>query len=63
MAGVLAFERRDFKNAAEHFEQSGPTFTNNEQVYSLYGACLLELGNAQKAVPVFAALLERYPTA
>jgi tetratricopeptide (TPR) repeat protein len=61
MAGVLAFERREFKKAAGHFEQAGSALTNNEQAYSLYGACLLELGNAQKAVPVFATLLEHYP--
>jgi tetratricopeptide (TPR) repeat protein len=61
MAGVLAFERREFKTAAEHFEQAGPALTNNEQAYSLYGACLLEIRDAQKAVPVFATLLKSYP--
>jgi tetratricopeptide (TPR) repeat protein len=61
MAGVLAFEKRDFGNAAEHFEQTGPALASNEQAYSLYGACLLELGNGQKAVPIFRDLLERYP--
>jgi tetratricopeptide (TPR) repeat protein len=61
MAGVLDFESRNFKDAAEHFERAGPTLMKNEQAYSLYGACLLELGNAQQALPIFAALSERFP--
>jgi tetratricopeptide (TPR) repeat protein len=61
MAGVLAFEKRDFRSAADHFEQAGPTLASNEEAYSLYGASLLVLGNPQKALPIFAALLEKYP--
>lgn len=59
MAGVLAFERRDCAGATEHFEQSGPELASNPQAYSFYGSCLLELGKAEKAVPIFSALLEQ----
>jgi tetratricopeptide (TPR) repeat protein len=61
MAGVLAFEGRDCPLAIGHFEKAGPNLVGNEQAYSLYGACLLEMNKAQKAAPVFASLLERVP--
>jgi len=61
MAGVLAFEGRDCPMAIEHFEKAGSNLDKNEQAYSLYGACLLEVNKAQKAASVFAGLLERFP--
>jgi tetratricopeptide (TPR) repeat protein len=61
MAGVLAFEKHDCNTATRNFEQAGPELAQNQQAYSFFGACLLELNNAQKAVLVFTTLLKQFP--
>jgi tetratricopeptide (TPR) repeat protein len=61
MAGVLAFEKHDCKTAMRNFEQAGPELAQNQQAYSFFGACLLELNNAQKAVMVFTTLSKQFP--
>jgi tetratricopeptide (TPR) repeat protein len=61
MAGVLAFEKHDCNTATRNFEQTGPELAQNQQAYSFFGACLLELNNAQKAVLVFTTLSKQFP--
>ena len=61
MAGVLAFEKRDCNTAVIHFGKAGPELADNQQAYSFYGACLLQLNRSQEASPVFATLLKRSP--
>jgi len=61
MAGVLAFEKHDCGTATTHFEKTGPELADNQQAYSFYGACLLQLNRSQEASAVFAALLKSFP--
>jgi tetratricopeptide (TPR) repeat protein len=61
MAGVLAFEKHDCNTAMRYFEKAGSELAKNQQAYSFFGACLLELNNAQKAVLVFTTLLKQFP--
>lgn len=61
MAGVLAFERHDCNTATQDFEQAGPELAKNQQAYSFFGACLLELNDAHKAVLIFTTLLKQFP--
>jgi tetratricopeptide (TPR) repeat protein len=61
MLAVLAYKRRDCATAVQHFAQSGSLLDSQPGALQQYGACLMELGQAEKAIPVFQRILAAHP--
>lgn len=61
MAGVLAFERRDYFAAAGHFEAGRLEMEANPQAGAMYGECLVKLRRPAEAVTVFERLQRADP--
>jgi tetratricopeptide (TPR) repeat protein len=61
MLAVLAYKKRDCVMAAQHFEQSGSLIDSQPGALQEYGACLMDLKQSGKAVPVFRRILASHP--
>lgn len=61
MLAVLAYKKRDCVTAVQHFEQSGSLIDSQPGALQEYGACLMELKQTEKAVPIFRRILTSHP--
>jgi tetratricopeptide (TPR) repeat protein len=61
MLAVLAYKKRDCATAVQHFAQSGPLLDSQAGALQEYGACLMELRQTDKAIPVFQRILASRP--
>jgi tetratricopeptide (TPR) repeat protein len=61
MLAVLAYKKRDCAMAVQHFSQSGSLVGSQPGALQAYGACLVELKQTGKAIPVFQQLLAQHP--
>jgi tetratricopeptide (TPR) repeat protein len=58
MLAVLAYKSGDCEKAAAHFSESGSILNSQPGALQEYGACLLRLKQADKAVEIFQAILK-----
>jgi tetratricopeptide (TPR) repeat protein len=61
MLGVVAYKRGDCAQAVKEFEQSGRLLEAQPAAVQQYGACLMELKQTEKAIPVFQRVLVSHP--
>ena len=61
MLAVLAYKKRDCGTAVQHFAQSGSLVDSQPGALQEYGACLVELKQTEKAIPVFQQILASHP--
>jgi tetratricopeptide (TPR) repeat protein len=61
MLAVLAYKKGDCAQAVEHFSLSGPVLDAQPVVREEYGACLVKLGQSEKAIAVYQRVLELNP--
>jgi tetratricopeptide (TPR) repeat protein len=61
MLAVLAYKKRDCATAVEHFAQSGSLLDSQPGALQEYGACLMQLRQTEKAIPVFEQILASHP--
>ncbi len=61
MLAVLAFKKHDCGTAAPHFAQSGAIIDSQAGALEMYGSCLMELKQADKAIPIFGKMLALHP--
>ena len=61
MLAVLAYKKRDCAIAVQHFAQSGSLLASQPGALQEYGACLMELRQTEKAIPVFQQTLASHP--
>jgi tetratricopeptide (TPR) repeat protein len=61
MLAVLAYKKRDCVTAVRHFEQSGSLMDSQPGALQEYGACLMDLKQTDKAVPVFRRIVASHP--
>jgi tetratricopeptide (TPR) repeat protein len=61
MLGVLAYKRHDCASAVKHFEASRQVISSQPVALTEYGSCLLDLKQAESAIPVFQEILKRQP--
>ncbi len=57
MLAVLAYKKGDCSTAVQHFAQSGSLVDSQPGALQEYGACLVELKQTEKAVPIFQQIL------
>jgi tetratricopeptide (TPR) repeat protein len=62
MLGTMAYKTHDCASAVKHFRASGPVLASQPSAMELLGACLMEQGQAEEAVPIFAGLLAMRPS-
>lgn len=60
MLATLAYKDGDCATAVEHFERSGSLLASQPSALQEYGACLVSLKQAEKAIAVFQQLLARH---
>ena len=61
MLGTLAFLRNDCKRAVEYFEQDTNVTQSQSAALEQYGSCLIQLNQANRAVPIFQGLFDQQP--
>jgi tetratricopeptide (TPR) repeat protein len=61
MLAVLAYKRGDCSQAVEHFAVSGSLLDSQPVAREEYCACLMRLGQSEKAISVYAKVLELSP--
>ena len=61
MLAVLAYKKRDCQTAVPHFAHSGSLLDSQPGALQEYGACLMELRQTEKAIPVFQRILAAHP--
>jgi tetratricopeptide (TPR) repeat protein len=61
MLGVIAYKDRDCATAVQHFAQSGSVLDSQAGALQEYGACLMELKQTEKAIPIFQRILASHP--
>ena len=61
MLAVLAYKKRDCATAVQHFAQSGSLLDSQPGALQEYGACLMELRQTGKAIPVFQRIMASHP--
>ena len=61
MLAVLAYKKHDCATAVQHFAQSGSLLNSQPGALQEYGACLMELRQTDKAIPVFQQILVAHP--
>ena len=61
MLGALAYKQRDCAEAVKHFEQSGPLLESQPAAMHQYSACLIDLKQTEKVVPIFQRILASHP--
>jgi tetratricopeptide (TPR) repeat protein len=61
MLAVLAYKKGDCGTAVQHFAQGGSLVDSQPGALQEYGACLVELKQTEKAIPVFQQILASNP--
>ena len=61
MLGSMAYKTHDCAGAIKHFRASGSVLASQPSAMELFGACLMEQGQAEEALPVFDHLLTLRP--
>jgi tetratricopeptide (TPR) repeat protein len=61
MLAVLAYKNRNCATAVHHFDQTGALLDSQPIALQEYGACLIQLGEADKAIAVFRRLVASHP--
>jgi tetratricopeptide (TPR) repeat protein len=61
MLGVVKYKQRDCASAVEHFRASWQLISSQPAALAQYGTCLMNLDNAEDALPVFQRLLSLQP--
>ena len=61
MLGTLAFLRNDCRKAVEYFERDTSVIQSQSVALQQYGSCLVQLNQAQRAVPIFEGLFNQQP--
>jgi tetratricopeptide (TPR) repeat protein len=61
MLAVLAYKTGDCSTAVQHFAQSGSLVDSQPGALQEYGACLVELKQTEKAIPIFQQILASHP--
>ena len=61
MLAVLAYKKGDCSTAVQHFAQSGSLVDSQPGALQEYGACLVELKQTEKAIPIFQQILASHP--
>ena len=61
MLAVLAYKKHDCALAVQHFAQSGPLVESQPGALEMYGACLMNLRQTDKALPLFRKILVLHP--
>ena len=61
MLAVLAYKKRDCATAVQHFARSGSLLDSQPGALQQYGACLVELRQTEKAIPIFQRILASHP--
>jgi tetratricopeptide (TPR) repeat protein len=61
MLAVLAYKKGDCPRALEHFSQSGPLLDTQTSAREEYVACLLKVGQGEKAVAYYQSFLAANP--
>jgi len=61
MLGSMAYKTHDCAGSVQHFRASGAVLASQPSAMELYGTCLVELGRAEEALPVFDRLLAARP--
>ena len=61
MLAVLAYKKHDCGTAASHFAQSGSIIDSQPGALQMYGSCLMELKQTDKAIPIFGKMLALHP--
>jgi tetratricopeptide (TPR) repeat protein len=61
MLAVIAFKKGDCALAVQHFAQSGSLMDSQPGALQEYGACLMEVKQADKAINVFQRILASHP--
>ena len=61
MLAVLAYKKRDCATAVKQFAESGSLLDSQPGALQEYGACLMQLRQTEKALPVFERILASHP--
>src|SRR5271169_2430505 len=61
MLAVLAYKKGDCGTAVQHFAQGGSLVDSQPGALQEYGACLVEMKQTEKAIPVFQQILASHP--
>lgn len=61
MLAVLAYKKHDCVTAVQHFAQSGTLVESQPGALQMYGSCLMNLKQTDKALPVFQKMLALHP--
>ena len=61
MLAVLAYKTGDCTTAVQHFAQGGSLVDSQPGALQEYGACLVELKQTDKAIPLFQRMLASHP--
>ena len=61
MLAVLAYKKHDCVTAVQHFAQSGTLVESQPGALQMYGSCLMNLRQTDKALPVFQKMLAFHP--
>jgi tetratricopeptide (TPR) repeat protein len=62
MLGFLDYAAQDCNGAIEHFEKGGLVLASQPVALSAYGTCLAQVGQYQRAIPIFQQALSAEPT-
>ena len=61
MLGAIDYKRNDCTSAVKHFEAAKEALASQPVALAEYGSCLVNLSEAEEALPVFTRLLELQP--
>jgi tetratricopeptide (TPR) repeat protein len=61
MLAALAYKQHDCATAVKHFAASAQLISTRPSALAEYGACLMDLGRAPDAVPIFQQIVARFP--
>jgi tetratricopeptide (TPR) repeat protein len=61
MLAVLAYKKGDCATAVQHFAESGALLDSKPGALKEYGACLVQLKQMHKAIPLFQRMLASHP--
>jgi tetratricopeptide (TPR) repeat protein len=61
MLGVMAYKRGDCAQAVKDFEQSGPLLESQPAAMQEYAACLMDLKQTEKVIPILQRMVASHP--
>ncbi len=61
MLAVLAYKKGDCGTSVQHFAQGGSLVESQPGALQEYGACLVQLKQTEKAIPIFQQILASHP--